>query len=65
MTGRQFLRLAQVESAIGLRKSTIYKLIALGQFPAPVKLSPKAVAWPSDEVEGWQQKQIDSRDAAA
>ncbi|QVL46681.1 MAG: AlpA family transcriptional regulator [Thiocapsa sp.] len=62
---RQFLRLPQVEGRTGLKKSTIYKLIALGQFPPPIKLSPRASAWPSDEVDDWQQRQLDTRNAVA
>lgn len=62
---RQFLRLPQVEAIVGLKKSSIYKLVKAGQFPAPIKLSPKASAWPSDEVESWQQSHIDTRDNAA
>jgi prophage regulatory protein len=62
---RSFLRLPQVEAIVGLKKSSIYKLVKSGQFPAPVKLSRKASAWPSDEVDDWQQRQIDSRNSAA
>jgi predicted DNA-binding transcriptional regulator AlpA len=62
---RQFLRLPQVEDRTGLKKSTIYKRIAEGQFPPPIKLSPRASAWPSDEIEEWQNRQLGTRSAAA
>nr|WP_093038613.1 AlpA family phage regulatory protein [Thiocapsa roseopersicina] len=65
MATRTFLRLPQVIQLTGLRKSAIYKRIALGQFPAPIRLSARASAWASDEVESWQQLQLDNRDAAA
>lgn len=65
MATRQFLRLSDVCTRVGLRKSTVYKKIALNQFPAPIKLSARASVWPSDEIEAWQQQQIDSRGRAA
>jgi len=50
---RVLLRRRQVEALTGLARSTIYKLIARGDFPAPVQLTAKAVAWPSDAVSAW------------
>ena len=47
------LRRKQVEAQTGLARSTIYKLIAQGNFPAPVRITAKAVAWPSNQVADW------------
>jgi prophage regulatory protein len=47
------LRLPTVMRITGLARSTIYKLIAQNQFPAPIKLSKRAVAWLQSEIEGW------------
>ena len=47
------LRLPNVMRLTGLARSTIYKLIAAGEFPAPRKLTRRAVAWPASEVEQW------------
>ena len=55
------LRLPQVESTCGLKKSSIYARVKEGTFPAPVRLGPKSVAWRSDEVNRW----IDQRPRAA
>ncbi len=49
------LRRPQVESMTGLKRSSIYALMKCGQFPHPVKLSARAVAWRSDDVNGWIQ----------
>lgn len=42
---RLFARLPTVMQATGLGRSTIYRLVASGSFPAPVHLGPRAVAW--------------------
>jgi len=39
------LRLPQVEMLVGLRRSTIYKLMETGKFPRGRKLSPRARRW--------------------
>lgn len=44
------LRLPAVQSASGLRRSTIYLQIREGLLPRPVKLGPRAVAWPESEI---------------
>jgi len=47
------LRLPEVLRMTGLGKTTLYGLIKTGSFPAPVPLGGRAVAWASQEVEGW------------
>lgn len=42
-----------VEEITGLSRSTIYDLMAKGQFPRPVKLTAKAVAWPESAITDW------------
>ncbi len=61
MSNRQFHRMPQLEVITGLKKSALYKRIAEGTFPRPIKLSARASAWPSDEIEAWQQAQVDTR----
>jgi prophage regulatory protein len=41
--------------ATGLGRSTIYRLIANGAFPAPVRLGPRAVAWRWSDLDQWTQ----------
>lgn len=47
------LRRRAVEDITGLSRSTIYDLMGKGQFPRPVKLTAKAVAWPESAVSDW------------
>jgi prophage regulatory protein len=47
------LRLQTVVRVTGLSRSTLYRLIADGQFPRPVRLGPRAVAWRRQDVEDW------------
>ena len=49
MLERHYRRPA-VEEITGLSRSTIYDLMAKGEFPRPVKLTAKAVAWPESAV---------------
>ena len=50
---RAILRLSQVESVTGFKKSKIYQMIKEGAFPAPVKMGPKSSGWYSDLVQNW------------
>lgn len=47
------LRRRQVEARTGLGRSSIYALIASGQFPAPIRLSANTVGWLEHEIDGW------------
>ncbi len=47
------LRRRAVEDATGLSRSTIYDLMAKGEFPRPVKLTGKAVGWPESAISEW------------
>jgi prophage regulatory protein len=52
---RLFARLPTVIQATGLGRSTIYRLVATGAFPAPVHLGPRAVAWRWSDLDQWSQ----------
>lgn len=63
---KQLLRLPTVCERVGFKRSQIYALVKEGQFPVPIHLGPRAVAWDSDEVDGWVHDRIQqSRKAAA
>jgi prophage regulatory protein len=47
------LRLHLVEEKTGLKKSTIYAGMKAGTFPAPVRLSARAVGWREEVVDSW------------
>ena len=44
-----------VESLVGLSRSTIYVMIADGTFPKPIKLGNRAVGWRHSDVLTWLQ----------
>lgn len=51
--GRVLLRLPSVRRKTSMSRSTIYRLIGLGQFPAPIKLGPATSAWDSEAIDAW------------
>ena len=59
------LRRRAVEARTGLSRSSIYEAIAVGTFPKPIRLGPRAVGWLSSEVDDWLQGRIAARDAEA
>ena len=56
-----FLHIQQVQYQTGLARSTIYKLIAAGDFPFPVKITPKSSRWVSTEVNDWKLCRMEDR----
>lgn len=48
-----FLRQSQVLLFIPFSKSTLWRRIASGTFPAPVKLSEKITVWRAEDVRSW------------
>lgn len=49
----RLLRLRAVLDATGLKRSSLYRLVAARQFPRPIQLGERMVAWPSDDVEAF------------
>lgn len=58
-------RLPQVKGRTGLSRSELYRRIAAGDFPQPVKLGERASAWNASEVDRWIAGRIAARDAKA
>ena len=56
-------RLPAVKARTGMSRSEIYRRIALGDFPRPIKLGERASAWPEHEVTAWIASRIAARDA--
>ncbi len=52
------LRLPAVIARTGCSRPTIYKAIARGDFPTPIKLGARAVAWQESQIEQWVQARI-------
>jgi prophage regulatory protein len=59
------LRLSDLKIALGLSRSSIYRLIKAGLLPQPVPLIPggKSVAWVASEIQEWIEQRIAERDA--
>ena len=47
------LRRPAVEAATGLSRSSIYAMMETGDFPRPVRIGKRAVAWPQSAIEAW------------
>lgn len=56
----RLLRQPDVTRRTGLQRSTIYKHVAQGAFPPPVRLTSNTVAWRESDVDEW----IESRPVA-
>ena len=51
-----FVRLPFVMKAVGLGRSSIYKLISEGRFPKQIHLSERAAAWRLSELRVWMEQ---------
>jgi prophage regulatory protein len=49
----RILRLDKVLDRTGLTRSTLYRKIERGTFPAQVQISERCVGWRESEVEQW------------
>ena len=54
------LRLAAVMARTGLPRSSIYERMARGDFPRPVSLGKRTVAWLESDVEVWIEARIEA-----
>ncbi len=57
----KLLRRPEVEARTGLSRSTLYDWMKRGEFPVPVKLGARLVAWRESEVTAW----LESRETRA
>ena len=51
----RLIRRPEVEELTGLKKSSIYQKAKDGTFPAPLKISQKAVAWRLGSILDWME----------
>jgi len=54
----ELLRLPSVLRKTGHKKTILYELIKRGQFPRPIRLSARTVAWISDDIDKWIEERI-------
>ena len=53
-TAETLLTRKDVEQLSGLSRSSIYRLMHLGKFPAPLKVGESAVRWKQSDINDWQ-----------
>jgi prophage regulatory protein len=50
---QRILRRRDVENLTGLSRSTLYAMMATGNFPSPIKLGKRAVGWQDEDLTKW------------
>ncbi len=50
---KELWRLPKVLETTGIKKSTLYIQVANGEFPKPVSITRRTVAWDSSKVQAW------------
>ena len=56
----KILRMRDVLEMVGVSRTTVWRQVKAGNFPAPIRLSPRSVGWRQSDIEEW----IASRDDA-
>lgn len=51
----KILRCREVQQAIGLSRSTIYRMVERGDFPRPQKLGLRAIGWRESAITNWME----------
>jgi prophage regulatory protein len=52
------MKLNEVINTTGLSRSSIYAYMSKDNFPKPIQLGPRAVAWIEEEVQGWLMERV-------
>jgi len=50
---QRLIRVKEVLFKLGVGKSTLYRMLANGDFPQPTELTPNWRAWPEHVVDDW------------
>jgi prophage regulatory protein len=54
LNAQRLLRLAEVSTMVGLKRSSIYRYVSEGRFPAPIKVGYRSVRWKLADVLAWR-----------
>lgn len=63
---RSYFRMRELATAQGraghlpVSPATIWRWVAAGEFPAPVKLSGGVTAWPAEAIKAWERERAES-----
>ena len=49
----QMLRAPEVMARTGLSRTTIWRRVRAGSFPAPIELGQNSIGWPAVEISAW------------
>jgi len=49
----KLIRRHQLEANLGISRSTIYQMMASGEFPKPLRIGRRAVGWRVEDIEKW------------
>jgi len=55
---QQIIKLSEVKRKTTLSSSSIYRKVAAGEFPSPIKLSERSSGWLQTEVENWIDERV-------
>lgn len=59
-----FLKLPEVCTLVKKSRASVYRAIASGKFPAPVKTGPRSIVFTAESIAQWQQDCINASKAA-
>ena len=54
----RLIRATEVQHKCGFKRTTLWRLVQDGQFPEPVHLTRKAIAWREEEVDQWIKERL-------
>jgi prophage regulatory protein len=60
----RLVRLPEVLGRTGLSRSSLYRMMAAGEFPRAAPLGRRGVGWPESEVSAWIASRMAARGAA-
>lgn len=63
MSQAKLVRRPEVLKRVPFSNATLHRKVTEGTFPAPVKIGARAVAWLREEIDVWERKNIEERDA--
>lgn len=58
---KRLLKISEVCDFVGLSRATIYRRVDSGDFPRPVQLSARRIAWLTREVTEWFREREEAR----
>ena len=53
LDGSRIIKLREVCHYVGIGRSTLYRRVSEGTFPAPVRLGPRSIGWKTRDILAW------------